>query len=656
MVRTTKSKKPTKSREELIESQISAIVISGEYDIAKRNADSDMGDFESYIDLLECNRTDRSYDWMSDIFLPEFPSHIITQSAIDANQYFQTRDYVDVYLQEGGEANVLKADAAKECINRTLNQKHIYFYQKFMRAKVINQLGGQVYARCWWEKKYVPITTYQNQMEQLPIDVEGNPMIDPSIQVPATRMVSVPVESEQVIVDRFNFDIIDPRNVFTENTYTYSAQQKEWIIVRFEQSYDELKKEEVNMGYINLDKLKKIKPPDKTDTSKSSYNKDIDAERYQKATYKPFDIIERHGGFWVKVKDRDEQGNPLSIDPGYDEYGKQLDDAEYIETVIAFAMSDSSSTLIRFQPNFYKDYNFQPYKPIIRGLNYIHPTKDGGLGDGKYSKELQIAINDTFNVSCDRIMLATMPTLKGKKFALEDNTTIRFEPGHTIMLENPDDLVEFKITDNVAGALNQIAMLTSGMDKSMGVYPPQMGQLPAVASTTATAFAGTQNTGNVRSNYKSMTFEHTFLSELFCQILLMTAQFAESDTGSKLMGQKVYNFDPSAEYIYKPVSASIEMEANKNIKKQSIIQLISFVAQMQNPKTATLVNKLLSMYFKLSGDEYEEFASAMLDESAPVAAQAGTPEAGGQPMSNQNGVPQSEEEQMARQGMEGMGG
>ena len=328
--------------------------------------------------------------------------------------------------------------------------------------------------------------------------------------------------------------------------------------------------------------------------------------------------------------------------------------AELLETIISYALSDNTKVMIRFQLQPYRDVTGQSYRPLLRGLCYVHPTKDTGMGDGKYAKELQIGIDDTFNISNDRVMLATLPTLKGRKYSLEDNSTVFFEPEHTIELENPDDLVEFKISDNIAGAINQISMLTSGMDKVMGIYPPAMGKLPEMASTTATAFAGTQASSNTRLNYKSLTFEHTFLTELHWIILQMTAQFAQAETGFKLMGNKLYDFDANADYVYKPLSQSIELEHSKAMKRNEIIQLINGLVRVPNPKTAMLVNRLMAKFFELAGDEYVSFADALLDERVSVASQAGTPEGGGStpPTSNQRRLPMTGMEEFARRGAE----
>lgn len=613
-------------KSQTVESQVTRQIVDVEYTVAHSNASNQNAEFESIIDLLECERTERDYEWMSDIFLPEFPAHMLTQSSLDAAQYFQNREFVDVYLEDGSEEARTRADAAKELINRTLNQRHMSYFQKYIRARLINNLNGVVYARCWWEKELEPF------VDEV-VELDGN-----------NELVTKPVVKTRAIRDKFNFDILDPRNVFTDNVYSYSIQDKSWIIIRFERTLAALEADADVMGYENLDKLKNTPAPRETQTSMETYNRDDSEMKIAGALKGTFDVLERHGLFWA-IR------TPEGIKPGIDGSGEKIDKAELIETIITVVVSGAQRILIRFQEQPYRDAHGKAFRPIIRGTCYIHPTKDLGLGDGKFSRELQIAINDTFNISNDRVMLATLPTLKAKKYAIEDTSEIYFEPQHVIPLEDPtNDLVEFKIEDNVTGALQQINLLIGQMQQANAIYPPTMGNTPKKASTTATAIASAESRTNTRYYYKSLTFEHTFLSELYWMILQMTSQYAHPDTGLQLMGEKVYDFDPRSEYFYKPISQAIETEHAKNTKRKEIIQMLSFVAQVPNPNTPKLINLLMRRYFELSGDEAETFVNALLDENAPPPQEGGvaaTPNQG-VPASNQTGVPMSNIEQGVR--------
>ncbi len=636
---------------ETVENQIAKMVIEQEYNVGRQNMSFKVADLESAIDMLECERTEKNYDWNSDIFWPEFASHMLTQSSMEANQYFQTRDFVEVYIEDGSEKALAGAEANKELINRTLNQRYLHHFHKFMQANLMKNIAGEVYLRCGWERikvmRDVPVTT---QLEG-DTDQFGNPIVDRSIQVPQMQSVTKMVPQEKIVRDRFNYEVLDRRNVCFDDSYVYSMQDKKWITIREEKTLDQLRQDQEIEGYINLDKLSKSNNILETDTSRESYNK---MDNLQKTPLKgnyPFDVIHRYGKFWAIVGQRDEFGNPTDIQYGVDTNGEPTPDAELVETIMSFALAGSTRQLIRFIPNQLRDASGEIYRPVIRGLCYIHPTKDSGLGDGKACRELQIGINDTINISNDRVMLATLPTIKGKKYAVENNETIYFQPGHTMMLENPDDVTEFQIKDNIQGSLQQLGIYRQGMSGYTSIFPPALGSTPELASTTATAVAGSEQNKSLRSNYRALTSEHTFLNELYWMITQMTWQFATKETAAKLMGNKMYDFDPTLEYMYKPLSQSIENEYSKASKIRELTQLIGFVAPMSqvNPKAAALVNFMLGKIFLLYGDEMQTFRDVLLDENAPVDSSQ-MPANGAMPMQNQSGLPQSGAEQNIRMG------
>lgn len=650
-VRTTKTKKQIK--QETVETHIARIVVDNEYKIGKENIQGKISDFEASIDILECERTEKNADWMSDIFFPEFTAQMLTQSSIEANQYFQTKDFVEVYLEDESDEAIAKAEANKELINRTLNQRHLYHYQKFMRANITKNISGEVYAQCGWQRNTNVRLTEVTEDVESDMDEYGNPIIDRTIQMPAMTQVTKTVPVPMIIDDRFNYEILDNRNIYFDNSYTYSLQDKKWIIVREEKTLDELKDEASLYGYTNLDLLENIKPDIETDTSRETYNKDDAHQKVPLKGNEPFDIIHRYGKFWAIVNARNEYANPTDISIGIDNDGKTLPKAELVECIISFALNGSTKQLIRFIPLPFMDAHGKPYRPLIRGLCYIHPTKDWGLGDGKFCRELQIAINDTMNISNDRVMLATLPTLKGRKYSLEDNPSVYFEPNHVIPLENPDDLVEFQISDNIQGALNQYGILKQTMSGVTSIFPPALGSVPELSSTTATAVAGSEQNKSMRSNYRGLTSEHTFLNELYWMITQMTWQFATEETAMRLMGNKAYNFDPSACYTYKPLSQSIIPEYSKANQIRELNQMMSVLAPVVsiNPKGALLINFVISRIFELYGDEYSKYGKYLLDENAPVGTQPAGAE--GAPMQNQNMTPMSGMEKTARGSMGG---
>lgn len=614
-------------------------VITGEVLISEANRQPIIDEFEECVDLLDAQRREKNYDWNSDISIPEFASHHLTQSSIDAGQYFQSRDFVTAYLEDESEVAKANAAAATELINRTLNQKYLHHYLKFVRAKGINNIVGHVYAKCWWEQETIeePITI--TRYEQMDIDDYGEPLTSPE-QVPAIREVSEVIPQQKAVIDRFNYDIWDERNVWMDGSYTYSLQDKRWVTFGSEMTLSELRENEDKNGYFNLDKLEEIDPPSETQFKSRGQNKYDREEPVTSAVERPYDIYERYGKFWY-----------LKGKPGIGIDGKPKKNAQLLECIITVAASNDQKVLIGFKPTPFLDAYQKPYRPLLRGLCYVNLVRDSGTGDGKYSKELQVAIDDTFNISQDRVMLATLPTFTTDKLAEQDNSEIYFEPGHHIPLTDPKGgIYEFKVSDNIQGALQQIGMLTQKMQQVDSIQPPQMGDV-GQASTTATAFAGAFRATGERANYKSMTFENTFLVDLYWMIQQMTFSFAMPETGFQLMGEKIYDFDPSKDYYYKPVSQTIEPEYSKAAKRKEWSTIIGYAAQIPHEDTVKLLNYAFAQFIKLMGDEYQDFADKLLDESKPIQNEGGTEMVAGQTgmaPSNQNMIPQSTAETDAR--------
>jgi hypothetical protein len=236
-----------------VEEQLAKVCIDEEFFTAKSNSESEHREFEEALSLIELGDTGEEYDWHSDVHLPEYLSIYLTQASTDAATYFQTRDYVETYLQEGSPESRAKADAAKECINRTLNQKHLFWFQKYMRSQAIRRLYKQVVWRCWWEREdYEAVTGFRPDLVDEDFDVYGEPVTNPEIQIPAKKEVQVPIKEMKPKIDRFNCDVLDPRNVFTSDEYTYTLQQKRYVYIRSEKTEDQFRDEEEQYGFFNL--------------------------------------------------------------------------------------------------------------------------------------------------------------------------------------------------------------------------------------------------------------------------------------------------------------------------------------------------------------------------------------------------------------------
>jgi hypothetical protein len=617
-----------------------------QYSLAKINQSEDDTDFTATIDMLECRRTEKDYEWLSDVFLPEYASIHLTEAAQWVQQYFPTRDFVEVYLSGKSEISKKKSLAAKDYINAMLNVKDLYHYQKYVRVRSINSTRGCAYAVCSWKQKLKTVAKQVQQPGVVGYDDEGQPI---------TKMINSTQEEKVPVIDRFQYEVIDPRNVFTDSKYVYSIQDKEWIAIRSEMSYEDLKSLEEDNGYINLDLLKDKPTDELTDTARETDERASNPKA--KSQVKLYDVVEFFRKVWAVVKERDEDGNPVELDYGYNERGDIKQNAELVEAIVTIAYSGKKKVLIRHQATPFITSLGLPYRPIIRALCYIHPTKDIGISDGKYGRELQALINDMINMGIDRSKLSMMPTLKVRRIAWDDNDSIYFEPEHSMVVENPDDITEFKIDGNIDPAMSIVGIAKNSLQQLESIYPTTMGELPGKASTTATAVAGAESRTNLRTNYKSLTFEYTYLTDFYWQMLQMAYRFMHPTTAIKIMGDNAQYFDPEEDYNYQPVTSNIEAENSKKAKIQMYDQLIGRLSGMAQsiPQVIPIIAHMISEITKLMGNEYQDIGN-MIDQFSQAQPK---PEGGGEqpkdmkddPTSNQSGNPMMQQEISARDNM-----
>jgi hypothetical protein len=600
--------------------------------------------FEEIIDMLECKRNEKDYDWMSDAFIPEFSSLHLTEASQWANQYFQGRDFVEVYLDGESDESFLKSKAAKRFINSMLNVRKLYHYQKYMRARTINSMRGYVIAVCGWKQNIKNNYSIQRVDEPIGIDEQGNPV---------KNTIYKTVNDTEPLQDHFTYEVPDPRNVRFDRKYCYSINDKEWVSIRSEVTYDQLKGAEKENGYFNLDKVKKMMSDEQTEADKAVQD-EHDTPRDK--TVRTIDVIERWGRIWALVTEKDQDDYPVKTKPGYDEQGEQLKEAELIESIVTIAYSGSQQVLIRFQPTPFRTSKNVPYRPIVRGLCYIHPTKDVGLSDGVYAMELQNLANDMINMGIDRAKLATFPTFKMRRHAFDDNDSVYFEPEHPILVDEMTDIEEFKISDNIEGALALVGFSTQKMQQVQSIYPTTMGELPGKASTTATAVTGANSNTNARANYKALTFEYTFLQEFYWVMLQMAYQFMHPKTIQHILGELAPFFDPDCDYNYQPVSSNIETEFNKDRKIQRYNDLLSKLGSIPNPAIIPIIAKIVGRQMELLGDEFQTIAPMITQlgktPNTPEGGSANVDQSGNaqMPTSNQSGMAQSPEEMMTRGG------
>ncbi len=602
-----------------------------EVTISESNRSESDSDYSQALQVLEGIRTDPSYEWMANYQIPEFASHYLTRQAIDA-QFLTTRDYADIYLESTGERFLAAAEAQKELINRTLNQRHLNFPLKYLRTRAIADLNSNAVVRCWWERKSIAVPDGENVVSAQDNEFAGE---------------SVPTTMDVTFIDRFNMDIIDPENVFWDSSYAYSLQGKKWVTIRLEETISGMKRNAKLMGY-DLDKIKEVedfRPPAETEGADKTYAEDDSP--FPDEPDRLYTLYERHGIFPAVIKSVDRDGYPTRIESGYDEHGDEIEDSIYIETTVTTVSIGGTYITLRFQPQKNRTDSGEAYKPLIRLMAYLDPRKDGGFSDASFIIETQEVMSDHVNVALDRAILATMPTLVTKKYRTSSNDEIVFGPGRNIELDDVNDIKALEIKDTSAGSLGIFGLLQGAGEKVAGLSEETQG-MPGQASATATANVNANIRTNTRMGLRGVMAEFSFLTELFWMIGQITAQFGLAATTQKMLGDKYINFDPDGDFYMKPVSSSLEPEHSKANKINNLNTLAGLIINTGHPDAPKVMNTIINSIAELMGDNIRTILGNF-DEGQEFQATGINPEQQGVTgATNQSGVPETSAEASTR--------
>ncbi len=630
-----------------------------EFAVARRNMQPFHDAFQEYDDMIHCRR-DKKNDYEPDIFLPEFVSRLLAQIGNFVSQYFGSRDFVEVRVNSDDPKDVAEGKASKKLLNVILGKREAHYFQKLCRLLMFVNPGGFGIIKGGYEQEIVKeLVGYEEVADYATDDAgeilaeDGNPYTDPYSQIPAKTVSQKPVYKDKVVRDTPTFDVYPIQNVWYDQKYAYTLKDKGYVWFESDSTLDDLKKQKDGMGYFNLHRLEDPDQlPDANEQNKP-HSKKGTAEEPPVKVSPNYKIMERWGLYHMIETDK-------GFVPGIDEQGNIKKDAVAVEGIMTFVAEGTEykmKEMIRFQKSPHTE------RPMARFLCYVDAVKDSGIGDGETSKELQIAANDTFNLNAYRTELATKMAFKAKRWSGIDEN-IKLRPDKAIMLENPEDLVEFKVQDDIQGGMYQLNTLASRMDDVMGAGANSRG-MPSERRETATVGAIMSQKADIRMNLKTSTLEWIGFAEFYDMLLTLCNDFMLPETLVELIGQDAYAYNPNREDKFEPVSQALETEESKQYKLKVYEQLLGRLVAIPNPKTPQVLNYIIGAMLELLGGDFKHFKRFMFNEDptanalyqlATGAGAGGGGASGGAPNSpggeggpqNQFGLPQGGMEQAVR--------
>ena len=646
--------------------------VSAELSSVRRSQDARMEKYADYYKMLHCERITDIQDIESDIFLPEFVGRVLTIIGEFVARYFSSREFVDVYLTSENPKDVAESKAAKTLLNRLLADEDLYFYLKVVRLLMSVITCGYGVIKGFYRQSINTTQTGQEMIDDYAKDEngqylaeDGTPFIDQTTQTPQKTQTPQPIIETTVEIDRPDFDVYPIDDVYFSPEYAYSLKEKSWVIFRTYKTVAQLRADQKMCGYIDsaLAELEDLEKGSATKSENKVKNRFIedptDEDEPSQSPQTQFKIYERWGLTWVA-----DDGTP-----GVDKDGNPTKAAKLQECIVSWVAtgdSDEPELLIRFQKSPFS------LRPVVRFQCYVDTIEDRGFGDGEPVRELQIAINDTFNVSNFRTLLATTPAFKGKKFTNLPKK-IKVSPRGLIELDEMTDLEELEIKDNIAGAMGQIGMLANRIDTVMATSGMDAGQ-PPDNRETATMGSILAQRSTMRSGLRTATIEYAGFTELYRMMLSMVNDFMLPKTLEDILGDQAFDYNPKRKDKFVPVSQALETEQSKNFKVKMWDQVLGRVVAVPNPNTPLVINYILGQILETMGGDFKVFKKYMFEEDPiknalytiatgakggpPAMAAAPTPNmAGGAEGSpqNQTGLPINPIEAQARSAQGAMG-
>lgn len=240
-----------------------------------------------------------------------------------------------------------------------------------------------------------------------------------------------------------------------------------------------------------------------------------------------------------------------------------------------------SNTVLRAEYN--PRYNGK--RPFIVTRLIERPNRFYGIGIAEMIATLQIAINTIHNQRIDNATLANTRGFK-EKIGSGIKSTQKIYPGVRIKMNNPDDLVEFKMGDIYQSDFANESVLRDAIERRTGVSDFTLGRESSVAGargTTATGTLAIIQEGNKRLDLFIRDVRKA-MSELGAQVIELYQQYCPTKRPYFVMGErgeaveKIFQFP--RDFIRSRFSFNITATTatiNREVEKQTNMALFNLM-------------------------------------------------------------------------------
>jgi hypothetical protein len=277
-------------------------------------------------------------------------------------------------------------------------------------------------------------------------------------------------------------------------------------------------------------------------------------------------------------------------------------------------------TLAYYGENFYQHGK----KPFVRFAADITLSSFRGMPITQVLEHMQHELNSIRNLRMDNVALSVNRAVIVPDRDDIDDEEFNLFPGKVIHASDPNSIKPWEIPDVTASSYNEENILKTDMDNSVGATSVVRGANPQ-NSETATEIVTKNDNASIRFDARIMLYEAMGLRPLAYQMDKNNQQFMSDTRIVKLFGKEgadqwreVLPDDIMGEWDYRPAGSNTDPSANKEMRRQQLLQLYSIAKDNAFIDFGMLTKELLQTF------DFRNPAKFFRD---PLAQQELTPEA-----------------------------
>ena len=224
-------------------------------------------------------------------------------------------------------------------------------------------------------------------------------------------------------------------------------------------------------------------------------------------------------------------------------------------------------------------------KPYVVASFEPLPNEFYGMSAVEIIQHLQEELNTQRNQRIDNASMILNRMWKVRRGADIDESELVSRPHGIIYVDQPDDVTEISFSDVPSSAYIEGNVIERDMENALSVPSVVRGVDPSRQETATEIVTKTSNAG-VRFDVKIMLFEELGIKRLAMLMDLNNQQFLDAARVVRLFGEDasmswvmVEPGDLIGERDYLPSGSNVDPAANKELRRQQLIQLMALAAQ-----------------------------------------------------------------------------